>query len=507
MAIESTATHEPADRNRPRAWARPSPGVWLGALVGVAGVASRFWHLGSKNLWLDEVWSWRAANMPLPDMVDWTQQDIHPPLYYGLLHYWVLGFGNSEADLRALSALAGGLTILLLVAISFRIEGALLSAAAGLALVLNAPHIYISQEARMYSLEGFLALSSSVALGTALRRGASLPWFAAYALLATALAYTHYTGLLLIGLQGVIGAGFAMRSLRREQGWRLPLLVAISFGFVGLAFVPWLPTFVDHVHRGAGDGHVPDPTLDYVIGVWRSAFALDRARDAWLAVALPVAILGSYGVLSRWRDPLVLCVTAVAVVPAAELAFSLYNEPVFDLKRVAPFTPGLAFIFGLAVVEFRRYLRTVLDLPSAAASALGALAILVAVLVMSVAASDQYRVDPPENWRAVSQHIEESHAGTAFVYKGYLTAHLSYYLGEGTPLVPLSHEQIALARTGQPPISLTTNDVVLLVLGRVTDVDQQRIVTSLGPYFTVSEAWTADERIWVYALQARVAAP
>ena len=68
--------------------------------VGVLALAMRAWEMADKSIWLDEAWSWRAARLPLSSMVDWTAQDKHPPLYYGVLHYWTDAFGDGEAALR-----------------------------------------------------------------------------------------------------------------------------------------------------------------------------------------------------------------------------------------------------------------------------------------------------------------------------------------------------------------------------------------------------------------------
>ncbi|MCB0068485.1 MAG: glycosyltransferase family 39 protein, partial [Caldilineaceae bacterium] len=84
--------------------------LWLGAIT-LLGLGLRVWAIGAKGLWLDEAFSIWMSRHPLPELLDWLVRiDQHPPLYYALLHGW-LAFGDSEAWVRALSALAGTLTI------------------------------------------------------------------------------------------------------------------------------------------------------------------------------------------------------------------------------------------------------------------------------------------------------------------------------------------------------------------------------------------------------------
>src|SRR5947209_4942564 len=88
-------------RDMPR-WFFP---VALGILV-VAGVVLRFF--ARQALWLDESQSVAIARLPLhgPGTTLWEglKEDGSPPLYYLLLHAWVVLFGTGTAVVRALSA-------------------------------------------------------------------------------------------------------------------------------------------------------------------------------------------------------------------------------------------------------------------------------------------------------------------------------------------------------------------------------------------------------------------
>ncbi|MFN3929769.1 MAG: hypothetical protein ACK4OK_09080, partial [Thermoflexus sp.] len=68
--------------------------------------------LEAQSLWYDEGTSARLSEGPLRHILESAAQDIHPPLYYVLLHGWTAVAGRSVFALRAFSALAGVLVVL-----------------------------------------------------------------------------------------------------------------------------------------------------------------------------------------------------------------------------------------------------------------------------------------------------------------------------------------------------------------------------------------------------------
>ena len=57
------------------------------------------------------------SQLSLEAITNGAARDIHPPLYYYLLHFWMLFVGQSEFAVRFLSVIAGVLTV----AFTFRI--------------------------------------------------------------------------------------------------------------------------------------------------------------------------------------------------------------------------------------------------------------------------------------------------------------------------------------------------------------------------------------------------
>ena len=99
---------------------RPCAGAAL-----LVGWALRLYHLGWQSFWYDEGTSITVAPRDLPTILANAAADIHPPLYYLLLHVWVGLSGSSEYAARLPSAILGTL----LIAVLFRLGRDLLGAA------------------------------------------------------------------------------------------------------------------------------------------------------------------------------------------------------------------------------------------------------------------------------------------------------------------------------------------------------------------------------------------
>ena len=109
----------------------------------------------------DEVWSVRTAGLDYNGLITALRADVHPPLYFELLHVWVRLFGTGEQTVRSLSGLFYVLAVLALYRLARDIYGdntALLCAA----LFACSPLAILSaQFARMYSLLSFLSILST----------------------------------------------------------------------------------------------------------------------------------------------------------------------------------------------------------------------------------------------------------------------------------------------------------------------------------------------------------
>ncbi len=224
----------------------PREGWALLALLAIMllGAVLRLYGLGFQSLWGGELASWEFGGQDTISRV--AQEGAQPPLYFLILHFARLIFGDSEWALRLPSAVAGWLCIPAIYLLGKKLyserEGIM---AALLVSVLWAP-VYFSQEARPLSLLILLSILTSYFwwdLMLGLRYRGELPkWEAAwYVVCAVLCAYTHYFGLLLVLLQAAVLAALAFDGLRK---------VALLYAPVAVAFLPWLPGMINQFQNG-----------------------------------------------------------------------------------------------------------------------------------------------------------------------------------------------------------------------------------------------------------------
>ncbi|HEX9115571.1 MAG TPA: glycosyltransferase family 39 protein [Anaerolineae bacterium] len=240
-------------------------------LLAVAA-AIRFYNLGGQSLWSDEGNSAALATRSFAQISRDASRDIHPPLYYWLLHLWTGVFGTGEVGLRSLSALLGVWLVLAVARLGQHLYGATTGLAAALIAALAPFQIYYSQEARMYILLALLATYAITHFASLLARedralrqaGAlPLPWFSGpdLGLVLTWVAglYTHYAFPLIIALSTGLYALWLILTARQGQvvvrilRWIVLLALTVAF------FAPWLPVALHQIRSWPAGGSTMAP--------------------------------------------------------------------------------------------------------------------------------------------------------------------------------------------------------------------------------------------------------
>src|SRR6266849_1006024 len=129
-------------------------------LVISVGALLRIVKLGSESLWLDEAYSIYTSQESLPEIVPEISKDVHPPLYYFALHYWLKFFGDSESATRSLSVVFGVIAIPWIYGLASLLFDRMTGLFSAVLLAWSHFNIEYSQEARMYELLALLSLGS-----------------------------------------------------------------------------------------------------------------------------------------------------------------------------------------------------------------------------------------------------------------------------------------------------------------------------------------------------------
>jgi len=346
----------PGRRTRLTAW----------ALVGLLllGLALRVQRLDFQPLWWDEGYSVWFATHPIGDMIALTAQDIHPPLYYALLHAWIALLGPTPIPLRLFSVLVSlpGIALAYVAARRLlpRARPTLVSPAlvAALLVAFNPFHLYYSQEIRMYGLVGTLALAYLISAAPWLqapsgaaafsRSGVGMGRMLILVLTTLALAYTQYYALLLP--MGATLLGLARRFIRRGPANRNatpgPAPFIAAHLAAALLYAPWViyaaPKLATYVaYKVTKDADTPLTLLDYAAR-HLSAFIIGHAAPAQLdALSLgTLAVLVGLIVQHRWR-------MRAAAMPSADHATLSLPQPNLALASVLAFALAVGFIINL----------------------------------------------------------------------------------------------------------------------------------------------------------------
>ncbi|MEO0867364.1 MAG: glycosyltransferase family 39 protein [Cyanobacteria bacterium J06642_11] len=288
----------------------------------------RLWNLAAKPLWVDELYTafyslgksldeiplgtllpaqqyWSlldAPGTPWQAVQALTLHSNHPPLFFMAMNRWLAALGTSVWTLRAFAVLWGVVAVAGVFYLGRRLAGAQVGKLAALFMAVSPYGIYLSQEARHYSLAVAIALFALVQW-IALLQGNRSPirWLGWIFLNATGL-YVHYFYGFSIIAQWSIALWHLVR--RRQRAW--PLAMATT----ALLYLPWLPTAAIHFQGDSATSWLSQstPLWQTLILPWLQSLV----AGVFMVVLLPVeqvplavtiisalVMLGVFGVLLR----------------------------------------------------------------------------------------------------------------------------------------------------------------------------------------------------------------
>jgi 4-amino-4-deoxy-L-arabinose transferase-like glycosyltransferase len=263
------------------------------ALLAItAGAAALRWAgIGDKPLWLDEVLAFEWSRLPAGEL--WHglgRAGAHPPLYFLLLRGFGFLFGEGEAGLRAMSAVASTATVPVLDRIVEPIAGRAAGLTAAALLAVSPWHVCYAQEARMYALLTLLLALALWAVVQLLAPGAeprsddattrraaesgpaaSRTHPALLALFTATALWTHAFALLFLVAVAVAAFVIAARGVGGER--LRARRVVVSLAVAGLLWSPWWLVWASQARRVYGDFWIPPTSWRSLLDIWRSSTA------------------------------------------------------------------------------------------------------------------------------------------------------------------------------------------------------------------------------------------
>ena len=214
-----------------------NPLVWALPLQALLLLSS----LDLLDPWADEWFTLITVPKPMSEVVSGVAGNIHPPLYFILLHYWIqFPWALSQiAGMRAMSAVWALVATAVVYFLWLRREQIRFQQMFLALWVLSPCLLLHARMARSYSMQVALA---SLAIYSALQWGEQPQnWkrFLAYVGSSTALLYTHY----LSGL--AVAAGVCVMFLIKKRFTSAATQVAV----LAVLYAPWVPTLGSVLRR------------------------------------------------------------------------------------------------------------------------------------------------------------------------------------------------------------------------------------------------------------------
>jgi len=240
------------------------------AAILLLGVFLRFKGLTFQSMWYDELCSVvrSAPGQSFSDIMAVLQSDPQPPLFYTLLHYWMILFGNTEFSARLLVAITGSLSLF---SVYYLARVCINKKVALIALFLtsiNFFNIFFSQEVRPYIFL-FLFTALSYASFIKLLREQNVKHSIIYGVVTAIMLYTHYYGLIYLLSQSIFLAYYFFIEKNHSK-----IDLIKFFGLSGIVmtiiYSPWIPRTLAIMSKSSHWN--PKPKPDFFLDLFQQFF-------------------------------------------------------------------------------------------------------------------------------------------------------------------------------------------------------------------------------------------
>ncbi|MDH7487171.1 MAG: glycosyltransferase family 39 protein [Anaerolineae bacterium] len=366
---------------------RKQQALWLLAFILWGAFALRLYRLDFQDIWWDEARNIDVASRPLAQIATAGELDIHPPLYFYLLHGWMRLAGESPFAIRFLSTAFGLLTLPLLYQLG-RAGGGRLAGALAAAVGALAPFaLGEAQEARMYTMAFAWLCLAGWSLWRAIgphpqQEEGSKDWapWAGFALFSALSLLTHYSTAFVVVAFALF---IALRWLAAPKTQRRPLLLrAMASGAViVLLFLPQAAIAWRQIPSYRNPNLMVPSWWEYLARCWHAYslgphIAPQKARPwLWGIGALLVAGLAlvlwhscrvgeeqeagsrrqeARGKIASCILPPVSFLLSWLLLPLALYYWVLLDRATFDPRYISFVAPAYWTLLGMALAAFWR---------------------------------------------------------------------------------------------------------------------------------------------------------
>ncbi len=440
-------------------------------LILILGTSLRIYNLGEESFWLDEITSIRVAQENIPTLITNRAQHNHVPLYFILLKFWTNFVKQNEFWIRFLSSFFGIFSIILLYLIGVELFNPRVGLLSSFLLSISPFHIWYSQEARMYSLTGFLSLLAVYFLVKIIFNPAEKKsHYLGYIFSTTALIYTHYYGLLVLLFMNIFFLiyFFFFRRLKIKK-WFFSNFVIVLF------YSPWVSILVSQFIKSTQVSNWrPQPSLGGLLNIFvgfvdRKILLVCYCVLIIIAfINLPANPLKRRGL--KWKIPLdysllpknLLLLLWVLIPLLFSYVVSLLFTPILILRYLLPVSFPFYLFFAQGCFKINRKFITLF------------LIILVIILILPRLRDNYFYLQKPDYKGAIQYFDEKFQKGDLVLFTNiYWSSPFNYYSQKDYSLRPLAGD-----------IPLSNRLWLIIARGR----DDELIDNQLSNYSLISEA-------------------
>lgn len=196
----------------------------------------------TRGFWGDEAWTGLLTQLSIPEIIQVTGQDFHPPMYYLAVYLFTQIFGSSEA-IRFVSFFFYALLGLPVYFLARELKNKWLTWLSVIFVYLSPIMFTFAFEARTYSLLALMGASTTLFFWKGLEEK-KIKWWLLYFIFGSIGVYSHYYMWFILASHG-----FFWLFVDRKQFWSV---FKVYFGIL-LVQLPWLPTLFSQVSSVAGN--------------------------------------------------------------------------------------------------------------------------------------------------------------------------------------------------------------------------------------------------------------
>jgi uncharacterized membrane protein len=215
----------------------------------------RVFRISKRDFWYDEAFTGVAIKENFSGMLDMIIQDVHPPLYYISVKLFASLFNYSVFGIRFYSAILGILGIWAVYLFAKELFNKKVALWSSFLVTISPFAIQYSQEARMYSMLGFLIVIATYFFIRWLKRNETISYLLFGIFLGLSFL-THYMGIIFAPMfyfvflvwrfkeNKSLDKKFDFRKILQDLIPKKELIFSYLLAF--LIFTPWLNIFLKH---------------------------------------------------------------------------------------------------------------------------------------------------------------------------------------------------------------------------------------------------------------------